>query len=69
MSYLAFSQGIKSVPFVQRTRQSKDVDEEFLQKFKESERRLNILRTFGEHIDHQPTEEEMRNWLKSIRRA
>lgn len=41
-------------------------EREILETWHESERRLNILRTIGTHVDEKPTTEEMKRWLEEV---
>lgn len=71
MSYHSFDQGIPASEIQKQKRQqlvqqAPQID--MLSRFKESERRLSILRTIGTHIDHEPTEEEMRQWFQAVQR-
>jgi len=65
MSYHDFEHGTPTVPFCQRKPEPTIEDYDLLSRFKESERRLKILRliTGG---DHEPTEEEMKRWIAAV---
>ncbi len=67
MSYLDFAKGVSTTPFIQRKRHQQLDHDDLLVNFKESERRLNILRTFGGHLGQLPTDEEMKNWFRSLK--
>jgi len=66
MSYSDFERGIPSVPFCQRQPKPTIEDHDLLSRFKESERRLKILR-FITGGDHEPTEAEMKRWIAAVK--
>ena len=69
MSFLDLERGNPTIPFVQGRKQKlTDQPDKLLGLFKESERRLNILRSLT-GTDHQPTEEEIKKWIYSTRKT
>ncbi len=71
MSYHLFDEGVPASEIQKQKRQQvipQTPHIDILSRFKESERRLKILRTIGTHIDHEPTEEEMKAWLQATQR-
>ena len=68
MSFIDFERGNPTIPFIQRHREQQTQPErDLLADFKESERRLTILRSFT-GANHEPTEEEMRRWICATRK-
>lgn len=72
MSFAAFDRGI---PAAEIQKQKKSLlqrdpverERELLQLWRESERRLGILRSFGTHLDEEPTDEQIKSWLKLVK--
>ena len=72
MSFAAFDRGIPASEIQKQKKtllQSNAVEREreLLQLWRESERRLTILRSYGTHLDEQPTDEQIKTWLKLVK--
>jgi hypothetical protein len=63
MSYQDLERGLLPPTFEQRAKQQ-NKEWDLLARFKESERRLSILRVINGR-EHEPTEQEMRQWIKA----
>ena len=69
MSFLDLERGNPTTPFVQRRKQKlTEQPDKLLGLFKESERRLTILRSFT-GANHEPSDEEMKRWICSTRKS
>ena len=71
MSFADFDRGVPSKEIQNRKnewaqQQQAAKEREILTLWHESERRLNILRSFSAHTDQGPTNKEMQRWLAAI---
>ena len=68
MSFIDLEREIQTTPFVQRRKQQlTEQPDNLLGLLKESEHRLNILRSLT-GTDHEPTEEEIKKWICATRK-
>lgn len=72
MSFRDFDQGIPAAQVRKENNwkqqhRPEGGEAEILSRWHESERRLSILRSFGTHIDHMPTREEMMRWIEEVK--